>query len=109
MRRVERLVVRWARQLCHQGAQAFGFPLPLVSAVHDAVDVHNEEFLRAASFAFACAQLFELDAQQRYFPPHGRDRIGGVRRLWRRKYAHEGLNVGGSGPIRHAQSLAKHG
>jgi hypothetical protein len=78
----------------------FRFPLPLVPALHNPVNVRKEEFLCFARFVFNCTQLFQLDAQQHYFPPHCRHRIGRVRR--RRKYTHEGMNVRSSGLIQHA-------
>jgi hypothetical protein len=109
MRLVERLIVRWARHLRDQGAEALCLSLPLVPAVQDALDMRTKEFLRVARLGFPLTQLFELDAQQRDFPPHRRYRIEGVRWLWRGKYAHEGMNVDRSGLIRHAQSVAKHG
>jgi hypothetical protein len=87
--------------------EAFCFSLPLVPAVDDAVNMRKKEFLCFTRFVFLCTQLFQLDAQQRYFPPHCRYWIGRVRRLWRRKYAREGMNVGSSGMIRHAQRLPK--
>jgi hypothetical protein len=95
--------------LRHQSSEVFRFSLPLVPALQNPVDVRKEEFLCFARFVFHCTQLFQLDAQQRYFPPHCRYRIGRVRRLGRRKYTHEGMNVRSSGLIQHAQSVPKYG
>ena len=99
----------WARHSRHQSPEAFRFSLPLVPAVDDAIHVRNEEFACFARFVFHCTQLLQLDAQQRYFPPHRRYRIGCVRRLWGRKYVYDRMNVGSSGLIRHAQNVPKYG
>jgi hypothetical protein len=100
------------RSLVHlrQQHEALRFSLPLVPVLTQVLhpdDVRKEQILCFARFGFHCTQVLHLDAQQRYFPPHYRYRIRGVRRPVRRKFAHEVMNVRSSGWIRHGTERAE--
>jgi hypothetical protein len=97
--------------LPYQHAETVRFSLPFVpvrAQVLHLLDVSKQKLLYFVCFVFLSTQVFYLDMQPLYFPPHYRRRIGRVQ-IGRREGAHEWMNVRNSELIRHGQSVPKDG